>query len=166
MRSAAAKPLPDTSARTSPSRPSPPSMKIEVVAPDRAGLDAPSLALEALQTPALPRQRLGLDPPGELHLVSGAALRLDPLRHAGGEGQVVEGDGGLRRHGAQEPPVLARVGLLGEARAEHDSPRSSPWTTQGTRQSGASGRSDGHERLAVVAGELARPALARDLGEA
>ena len=96
----------------------------------------------------------------------GAALRLDPLGHAGGEAQVVEGDGGLRRHGAQEPPVLARVGLLREARAEHDEADELAADDAGHEVVGRERRERGHERPAVATGELARPALEDEVGEA
>ena len=111
-------------------------------------------------------QQLDLHLARELHLVRGAALRLEPLGHARGEAEVVEGHGGLCRHGAEEPPVLSRVRLLREARAERHETQELAARRDGHQEVRRERRERRDDRAPVVPDELARPALARQVAEA
>ena len=97
--------------------------KVVVVAPHGAGLDATGRAFEREERRRLLGEQLALHLPRQLHLVGGAPLVLDPVRHLLGEPDAVERDRGLARDRGQELLVLARVRILGEARSKDDESR-------------------------------------------
>ena len=94
--------------------------EVVVVAADRAGLHAAGRALQRAERRRLLGEQLALDLPRQLHLVGGAPLRLDAVRHLLRQPHAVERDRGLARDRDQELLVFSRIGILGEPCREHD----------------------------------------------